>query len=556
MSSSDELNQNAGLPDRRNRRRRRRPERAAEYFGTNFQFRPRFDVMEDRTLLSSFLVSTTADSGPGSLRQAILDSNAANDGANTIDFDIPGSGVQTILPQSPLPGITQEVLIDGTSQPGYGGTPLIELSGSQAGGGDGLDIDCSNVTVRGLDINGFSQGAGVLISGTNAIENTISSNVIGTDPSGSQPLGNEFGVEIVAGANDNTIGGATAAAGNLIAFNSGPGVDVEGTSSIGNQITANRMFSDDLSPSATTAGALEFDGSTYVSLPNGVFNGSEESTTLEAWFKTTTGGVILGYQGASPENYPGNGWVPSLYVGTDGRLYGGSYDPYNYSLVQITSNSTVNDGQWHNVALVTDGVAQKISLYLDGQLVGSASGLGQTIDGSFNQIGMGYTDGWPATPGGWYGFVGQISDVSVWSGARSAGQISQDATTALTGTEPGLQAAYTFEEGQGYGAHDLTPNHNDGTLSGSGGDYPAWVALDGAAIELGDEGITYNATSPGEGPNDLQNFPIIATAADGQLEGWLGGSTPRRPSVSMFSRVPAILPTVRARPRITSGHWR
>ena len=74
-----------------------------------------------------FVVTTTADSGPGSLRQAILDSNAATGATNTIDFDIPGSGVQTIAPLSPLPAITNPVLIDGDSQPGYAGTPLIEL---------------------------------------------------------------------------------------------------------------------------------------------------------------------------------------------------------------------------------------------------------------------------------------------------------------------------------------------------------------------------------------------------------------------------------------------
>ena len=114
--------------------------------------------MEDRTLLASFLVINTVNSGPGSLRQAILDSDAATGGTNTIDFNIPGSGVQTIAPLSALAAITQSVLIDGFSQPGYGETPLIELSsGSHPGGGDGLTITGSAVTVRGLDINGFAQ---------------------------------------------------------------------------------------------------------------------------------------------------------------------------------------------------------------------------------------------------------------------------------------------------------------------------------------------------------------------------------------------------------------
>ena len=105
------------------------------------------------------------------------------------------------------------------SQPGYAGTPLIELSGSQAGDGDGLTITGSGVTVRGLDIGGFSHGAGILISGTSATGNVIAANDIGTDPTGTQALPNEFGVQILAGASDNVVGGTDAAAGNLIAFN-------------------------------------------------------------------------------------------------------------------------------------------------------------------------------------------------------------------------------------------------------------------------------------------------------------------------------------------------
>ena len=50
------------------------------------RLRPRLEVMEDRTLLSTFVVSNTDDSGPGSLRQAILDANAQG-GAETITFD-------------------------------------------------------------------------------------------------------------------------------------------------------------------------------------------------------------------------------------------------------------------------------------------------------------------------------------------------------------------------------------------------------------------------------------------------------------------------------------
>ena len=48
----------------------------------------------------------------------------------------------------------------------------------------------------------------------------------------------------------------------------------------------------------------------------------------------------------------------------------------------------------------------------------------------------------------------------------------------------------------------------------------------GPAIDLGDAGVISNASAPRQGPNNLQNFPMIFTAADGSLQGWLGGSTP------------------------------
>ena len=48
----------------------------------------------------------------------------------------------------------------------------------------------------------------------------------------------------------------------------------------------------------------------------------------------------------------------------------------------------------------------------------------------------------------------------------------------------------------------------------------------GQAIDLGDDGITHNADSPGQGPNNVQNFPVVVVSTGGQLEGWLGGSTP------------------------------
>src|SRR5437773_10047418 len=66
---------------------------------------------------STFLVTTTADSGAGSLRQAITDSNTAG-GTNTIAFNIPGGGVKTIYADNTLPSFFNPTTLDGYTQPG------------------------------------------------------------------------------------------------------------------------------------------------------------------------------------------------------------------------------------------------------------------------------------------------------------------------------------------------------------------------------------------------------------------------------------------------------
>ena len=75
--------------------------------------------MEDRTLLSTFLVDFTADSGSGSLRQAILDSNAATGGTEHDRLRYPGPGRADDRSRVTLAAISTAALIDGFSQPGY-----------------------------------------------------------------------------------------------------------------------------------------------------------------------------------------------------------------------------------------------------------------------------------------------------------------------------------------------------------------------------------------------------------------------------------------------------
>ena len=122
-----------------------------------------------------FTVTDTDDSGPGSLRQAILDSNASPPPppgtSNLIEFSISGSGVHTIMPATQLPDITQPLEVDGYTQPGSSPNTnppglgdnaviLIELSGAIAPPNTrGLTINVSECGVRGLIINRFQNDA-------------------------------------------------------------------------------------------------------------------------------------------------------------------------------------------------------------------------------------------------------------------------------------------------------------------------------------------------------------------------------------------------------------
>src|SRR5208283_3848799 len=113
-----------------------------------------------------------------------------------------------------LPTITDPVMIDGTTQPGYATTPLIEIEGSLlAANTDGLLITAGGSTVRGLAINQCPRDAIRIESlGTNIIQ----ANFLGTDPTGTLALANGEGGVMISGSPGNLIGGTTAAERNVI----------------------------------------------------------------------------------------------------------------------------------------------------------------------------------------------------------------------------------------------------------------------------------------------------------------------------------------------------
>ena len=188
---------------------------------------------------ANFDVTNTNDSGPGSLRQAILAANLYP-GADVITFHNPAGGLLSIRPLSALPTITDTVTIDGFSQPGFVGTPLVELDGSLAGpGASGLTVAAQSSTIRGLAINRFA-GAGIRIEPFFS-ENRIHGNFIGTDATGTIPLGNGgFGVEI-DNSFVNVIGSTEPGGRNVISGNAAGAVFIHGGLAFGNSVIGNRI---------------------------------------------------------------------------------------------------------------------------------------------------------------------------------------------------------------------------------------------------------------------------------------------------------------------------
>jgi CSLREA domain-containing protein len=193
----------------------------------------------DSTADTNLTTCNVATANDCTLRGAINAANA-NPGTDTIDFAIPGTGVQTITSSTALPVITDPVTINGYSQPGASANTqtvaqgdnavlLIELTGSQSALviSGGASSGGSGTTIRGLAANDAALADQIQIDASNV---TIAGNFIGLDPTGTtaKPSGN-FGIrqesqhsgEVTDG---NTIGGSADADRNVISGNPGGGI--------------------------------------------------------------------------------------------------------------------------------------------------------------------------------------------------------------------------------------------------------------------------------------------------------------------------------------------
>jgi large repetitive protein len=170
----------------------------------------------------------------------------------------------------------------------------------------------------------------------------------------------------------------------------------------------------------STTMAPSFNGtSSYVALPD-TQTETALATSLSLWFKMPAGspaGAIFS-TGTTPVTSPFDEFSTvvdaTLYVGTDGKLYGGFWLNAPGAPPLLKTAGSVADNNWHHVVLTGSAVSR--SMYLDGALVGSGTGwqsqpdIGDAFLGEFKYAYLGA------------GFLGDVMPDNPWSGTGTLHQ--------------------------------------------------------------------------------------------------------------------------------------
>jgi uncharacterized repeat protein (TIGR01451 family) len=218
----------------------------------------------DRNILSAsnfghgLLIANNSDGTPTS--GIVVQGNfIGTDATGTVDLGNLGEGVYVAGPSGVTIGGTvlgARNIISGNggfglTLQGIGALVQGNLIGTDITGSAKLGNGAGISTAMGATIGGTTPGAGNVISGNNSIGilNSFSpgiliqGNFIGTDVTATIDLGNGEGIDLI-GSNNNTIGGTTPGAGNVIAFSKGGGFNADGVAvdGTGNSILGNSIF--------------------------------------------------------------------------------------------------------------------------------------------------------------------------------------------------------------------------------------------------------------------------------------------------------------------------
>ncbi len=489
---------------------------------------------------STFTVTATNDSGAGSLRQAMLDANAAP-GLDTIGFNL-ASGTTTIVLAAALPPVTDPLTIDGSTQPGFAGVPVVEVQGTNivGAGTNGFRLWAGGSTLRSLVINRFTgNGVEIATNGNNVIEGCY----IGVGLNGTNALRNlQSGIFITNSAN-NRIGGAAAAARNVISGNSQHGVHVGGTNSIGNQILGN-LIGLGATGSNVLANALNgvllFNarsntiGGTSAGAGNVISGNSQQGVRIEntnAWGNQILGNLIGLEITGTTNRANGNNGVYLLNAGTN--TVGGTTTAAR-NVISANGNAGVrleNAGANGNVIagnfIGTDATgALDRGNAQDGILIvnAPANSIGGPASGAGNVISGNSDDGIEIQNTG-AGFnlvlgnrVGLAADgLSPLGNGGHGVQFTLNArTNTIGGPGAGEANRIAFNAGDGVFVNAGTNNSIRAN---------AIYSNTGLGLDLGVNGVTANDLGDGDGgANQLQNFPTITAAVNSAAGTELSGT--------------------------------
>ncbi len=503
----------------------------------------------------SFKVTTTADSGIGSLRQAIIEANLLPPGStpDTIRFCIPGSGVQTIrvgsssdFPGKPLPYVTHPVFIDGFSQPGScpnslpvmganagdSAVRLIALDGSAVLSDpdpylSGLVIAGGNSTVRGLVFQNFANyGISLSMNGNDVVS------------------GNSLGLLFVGGenipldvSNNNTIGGTDPGDRNVLA-------GLEFRHSNGNIVEGNYIGVDSTGMQASPGDA--FRGVQIIAGSHNMIGGSAAGAGNVIANQHSGGVFILDEQNVEDTdnvvqgnyigtNAAGNAAINTRPLGTGPITFGIANDG---TRTAITGN--LISGWWNGIQNVDAGILiqgnligtdivgtraipnSHVGIQLlrgDAQIGGTAPGQGNTI--AFNGGGGGLQCGVDVSAQGQVVLQGNcIHDnigPGVWVESDPFG--SNDPFGAFS---DGLTTGITIE------GNSIYANTGLGIALGSTAVDADGNPLTLQQIDLWDHdepyGLVANDSLGHVGANNFQNFPVLTSATSSSSDTVIGGT--------------------------------
>lgn len=420
----------------------------------------------------------TAAANDCSLRGAIINANANGVGLDTINFSIGGGNFQSItISATQMPTIQTSLVIDGSTQPLWGGPPIIEINGAAnaftgfrvASPSVGTPLD---VTFKSLIINRFG-GYGIQFD-SSSLTGTVVGCYIGTDPGGSQDRGNNLsGIKLLLISDEDfTIGGTQSFERNVVSGNNVNGIEIESNFSFGNTF-ANVLI-----------------------LNNFVGTNAAGTTALANGFE----GIDIYGTGAGDTVQIGNGLANGRNVISGNGVNGIRATTGNLSILGNHIGASLNGN-------VDVGNSQS-GIKLDGDFVNA------TIGGTILGIPVGNV----ISGNGSHGI--EIADVDVDAtirtnriGTNSAG------TAALGNTGDGI----ALREFSAAGSSDVIigsgSDPNDGnTISGNGGDGIAITAMFGS-VEIYANKIGVNSAATAAIPNAIAGIRIQSPGNDIGLAG-------------------------------------